>query len=539
MDSEDVPVLIAGGSLVGLSTAVFLGMHGVESLVVERHPGTAIHPRAALVNQRSIELYRSAGIEDMIIEASGHEFVQNGAVMSVESLGGREIDWYFRTINEGVEGLSPSSRLFITQIGLEPILTPRAKELGARLEYNTELISFEADDEGITAIVKRRDDGAERSVRARYLVAADGSHSPIRRQLGIPIEGHGTFSNSITIYFRADVQPLLRDRNLSVIYVFGPRLVGFFRFSKDGDAGFLVVNTAITEDGVRTTDLWTDTSDERCIEFVREALGDPEIDVEIENVQRWNSCAEWAARLHEGRVFIVGDAAHNMPPTGGFGGNTGIQDGHNLAWKLALVLDGTAGPGLLESYDAERRAVAEFTVEQAYTRYVLRLDPNLGKENLIPIVSEATVELGYRYRSDAVLLEADGDDSPVEDPATPSARPGTRAPHLVVIVNGAPISLLDLMGHTFVLLAGSEGQAWCDAAEAVATQLGVEIGPYRVGGVGSSLADDQGRFEELYGTGAAGASLIRPDGFVAWRAADADGDAEAVLRSALAQILAR
>jgi len=539
VDSEDVPVLIAGGSLVGLSTAVFLGMHGVESLVVERHPGTAIHPRAALVNQRSIELYRSAGIEDMIIEASGHEFVQNGAVMSVESLGGREIDWYFRTINEGVEGLSPSSRLFITQIGLEPILTPRAKELGARLEYNTELISFEADDEGITAIVKRRDDGAERSVRARYLVAADGSHSPIRRQLGIPIEGHGTFSNSITIYFRADVQPLLRDRNLSVIYVFGPRLVGFFRFSKDGDAGFLVVNTAITEDGVRTTDLWTDTSDERCIEFVREALGDPEIDVEIENVQRWNSCAEWAARLHEGRVFIVGDAAHNMPPTGGFGGNTGIQDGHNLAWKLALVLDGTAGPGLLESYDAERRAVAEFTVEQAYTRYVLRLDPNLGKENLIPIVSEATVELGYRYRSDAVLLEADGDDSPVEDPATPSARPGTRAPHLVVIVNGAPISLLDLMGHTFVLLAGSEGQAWCDAAEAVATQLGVEIGPYRVGGVGSSLADDQGRFEELYGTGAAGASLIRPDGFVAWRAADADGDAEAVLRSALAQILAR
>ncbi len=539
METEDVPVLIAGGSLVGLSTAVFLGMHGVKSLVVERHPGTAIHPRAALVNQRSIELYRSAGIEEAIIEASGREFVQNGAVMSVESLGGREIDWYFRNINEGVEDLSPSSRLFITQIALEPILTPRAQELGARLEYNTELVSFDADADGVTAVLKRRDDGVERAVRAQYLIAADGSHSQIRRQLGIPLEGHGTFSNSITIYFRADVRPLIGDRNLSVIYVFGPRLVGFFRFSKAGDTGFLVVNTAITDDGERTTDLWTDTSDERCVEFVREALGDPEIAVEIENVQRWNSCAEWAERLHEGRVFIAGDAAHNMPPTGGFGGNTGIQDGHNLAWKLALVLDGTAGPGLLASYDKERRAVAEFTVEQAYTRYVLRLDPELGKENLMPVVPEATVELGYRYRSDAVLSETDGDDSPAEDPAAPSARPGTRAPHLVVHVNDAPVSLLDLMGRTFVLLAGSEGQPWCDAAEAVATQLGVEIAPYRVGGAGGSLDDHQARFGELYGTGPEGASLIRPDGFVAWRSRADGREAELTLGTVLTQILAR
>ena len=230
--------------------------------------------------------------------------------------------------------------------------------------------------------------------------------------------------------------PLIGDRNLSVIYVFGPRLQGFFRFSKAGDAGFLVVNTAIDEHGVRSTDLWADTSEERCIEYVRLALGDPEIAVEIENVQRWNACAEWAATLQDGRVFIVGDAAHNMPPTGGFGGNTGVQDGHNLAWKLAAVLDGSAGPELLGTYDAERRAVAEFTVEQAYTRYVLRLAPELGKENLQPIVPEATVELGYRYRSAAVILEPADDGAMVEDPLAPSACPGARAPHLVVTRNG-------------------------------------------------------------------------------------------------------
>ena len=189
MNDEDVPVVIAGGSLVGLSTALFLGQHGVPSLVVERHRGTAIHPRAALVNQRTIELYRGAGIEDEIIEASEREFIQNGAIVSVESLGGREIDWYFRNINEGVENLSPSARIFLTQIGLEPVLLKRAEELGARLEYSTELVSFEADDDGVTAVVKGRDDGSERTVRARYLLAADGSHSPVRNSAGHPARG--------------------------------------------------------------------------------------------------------------------------------------------------------------------------------------------------------------------------------------------------------------------------------------------------------------------------------------------------------------
>jgi hypothetical protein len=375
-------------------------------------------------------------------------------------------------------------------------------------------------------------------VRARYLVAADGSHSPVRDRLGIPLEGHGTFSNSITIYFRADVRALIGERNLSVIYVFGPRLQGFFRFSKAGDAGFLVVNAAIDDDGNRSTDLWADTSDEHCVEFVREALGASDIPVEIENVQRWNACAEWAARLQDGRVFIVGDAAHNMPPTGGFGGNTGVQDGHNLAWKLALVLGGAAGEALLATYDAERRAVAEMTVEQAYTRYVLRLAPELGKENLQPIVSEATVELGYRYRSSAVIGEEDGDDAMVENPAEPSARPGTRAPHLVVARDGVPISILDVMGRGFVLLAGGEGSSWYDAAPGVASRLGLALDAYTVGSRGL-LVDDQGRFEKLYGIGPAGASLIRPDGFVAWRADSGGDDADAVLSTVLTRILAR
>jgi 2-polyprenyl-6-methoxyphenol hydroxylase-like FAD-dependent oxidoreductase len=506
---DDVPVLIVGGSLVGLSTALFLGSHGVPSLVVERHPGTAIHPRAALFNQRTIELYRSVGLEPAIVEASEREFEQNGAIVAVESLGGRELDWYFRFINEGVETLSPSARLFITQIGLEPILRERAEELGARLEYSSELVSLEADSAGVIAVVRSRVDGSERTVRGRYAIAADGSHSPVRERLGIGLRGRGVFSNSITIYFRADIRPLLRDRNLSVIYVNGPRLQGFFRFSKGGDAGFLVVNKVLDANGALTADVWAEMTDERCIEFVRDALGDPGLQVELENVQRWNATADWADCFQRGPIFIAGDAAHNMPPTGGFGGNTGVQDGHNLAWKLAAVLSGTAGPELLATYDAERRPVAEFTVEQAYTRYVLRLAPELGKDDLLPIVPEHVVELGYRYDPAGPISE---------DPHQPSASPGTRAPHLVL--DGG--STLDLLGRSFVVLAGAGGAAWLDAAEA--------------GRLEAHLIADP-RFGEVYGTGPAGAVLVRPDGFVAWRASEASDQPERTLTDALAQAL--
>src|SRR5262249_41020761 len=219
---NETPVLIAGGSLVALSPALRLAKAGVEPVRVERHPGPAIHPRAAMFNQRAIEIYRGLGLEQEIVDASRLEFEQDGAIVSVESLGGRELEYYFQNVNDGYETLSPSPRLFITQIGLEPILQRRAEELGARLEYSTELVSFEQDADGVSAVLRERKSGAERTMRARYLVAADGTRSQVRDALGIELRGHPSFSRSITIYFRADVRPLIGDRNLSVIYVFGP-----------------------------------------------------------------------------------------------------------------------------------------------------------------------------------------------------------------------------------------------------------------------------------------------------------------------------
>jgi 2-polyprenyl-6-methoxyphenol hydroxylase-like FAD-dependent oxidoreductase len=511
MDRE-VPVLIVGGSLVGLSTALFLADNGISPLVVERHPGPAIHPRAALFFQRTVELWRGVGLEEEILAASSLEFEQNGAVMSVESLAGKEVEWFFRTVNEGVEALSPSPRLFVTQIGLEPILRRRAEELGADVRYSWETVSVDEDGDGVTATVRHRDTGEEETIRAPYVVAADGAHSPIRERLGIPMQGHGSFSNSITIYFRADVKPLIRGRNLSVIYVFGPRLQGFFRFSLAGDAGFLVVNKAIDEQGELSADLWGDTGDARCIEFVREALGDPEIEVDVENVQRWNASAEWAERFQEGRIFLAGDSGHVMPPTGGYGGNVGVQDAHNLAWKLAYVVRGDAGPGLLSSYDAERRPIAEEIVEQAYARYVLRLAPELGKEGLHAMADDAAIDLGYRYGSDAVVSDA-GDDGLFVDPREPAAVPGVRAPH--VALEGG--STIDLFGRRLVLATADE--SWRSAADGLDVETRVIQEP---------------AFAEVYGPGAV---LVRPDGFVGWRSDGAPD--EGALTAALDRLLAR
>ena len=373
-------------------------------------------------------------------------------------------------------------------------------------------------------------------MRARYLVAADGAHSPIRERLGIRKLGHGSFSDSITIYFRADVRRLMGDRNLSVVYVFGPGLQGFFRFSIDLQAGFLVVNSTIDAEGNRSVRIGEDMSAPTCIAYVREALGDPDIAVEIENVQRWSASAEYAERLREGRVFVAGDAAHVMPPTGGFGGNAGIQDGYDLAWKLAYVLDGRADESLLDTYDAERQPVGALTTEQAYTRYVLRLDPALGKDDLMPIVEEATVELGYGYRSSAIVSETTDADALWEDPREPSARPGFRAPHVPITVGGVEQSTLDRSDTTSSCSRDRTGTSGARVRAQRVTRWAFPWNPYRIG---RDVSDAAGKLEALYGTSPDGAVLVRPDGFVSWRSSAAHANVAGELTAALDVALGR
>ena len=308
MPERHTPVLVVGGSLVGLSTSALLAQHGVRHLVVESHVGTAIHPRAASFHQRTMEIFRSIGLQEEIEAAAAREFAQGGAIVAVESLAGRELQYFYRSYNEGVEGLSPTSRLFITQVGLEPILRRRGGELGAEHRFATELVSFEAHDDHVRSVIRSRG-ASDEVVTSDYLVAADGAHSTVRQRLGVPMTGRGSFADCITIYFRADVKPLLGDRKLSVVYVNHPQLLGFFRFSFAGDAGFLAVFATFGEDGTRNANVAEDASAERCVELVRTALGDEHAPVEVESVQPWQASAATADRFQQGRVLLAGDAA--------------------------------------------------------------------------------------------------------------------------------------------------------------------------------------------------------------------------------------
>ncbi|UGS36400.1 FAD-dependent monooxygenase [Capillimicrobium parvum] len=536
---EEVPVLIVGGSMVGLSAALFLAHHGVPALAVERHGGTAIHPRAGHFHLRTLELLRSADLEDAVRRVSEAQFFPNGGINAVETVAGGETASYIADLNAGVEEFSPSRRLFVAQHALEPLLRARAEELGARLSYSTLVVSLDDDGDGVTAVLRDLATGADRTVRARYVVAADGSRSPVRRRLGIGMHGYGLLSHSVTIYFRADCSKLLEGGNQGVIYVFNDRLRGFFRFDRSGTSGFLAVNTLGDPREPGALDVTADLTTEGARELVRAAIGVPDIAVEVDDVAPWDATADLADRYRAGRILLAGDAVHPLPPNGGYGGNTGVQDAHNLAWKLAAVLGGTAGDALLDSYEAERRPIGRLTIEQAYTRYARRVVPELaGDEELPPLVDDLSMEIGYRYRSNAIVAEGDDDGALTEHPSTARGRPGSRAPHVVLARDGVRLSTLDLFGQGYVLLAGPQGAAWRRAAAQAAAATEVPIDVHVAGaGADADVEDAAGRLPAAYGLERDGAALVRPDGFVAWRSAGAvDGPAETlerVLRSTL------
>src|SRR4051794_24345563 len=320
MPDDEVPVLIVGGSLVGLTTAMLLGHHGVPSLAVERHAGTAIHPRAGHFQLRTMELIRQMGLEERVRAKSLETYSATGGIIAVESLAGRELATYVRELNEGVEGFSPTVRVFINQDALEPILRARALELGATVRNRAEAIAVDQDDDGVTVTVRDLDSGDERGVRARYVVAADGSRSPTRARSGIAMHGRPDLSHSITIYFRADCAELLKDRNEGVIYVHNPELRGFFRLDRSGGTGFLVINTVgadVTQDAA--VDVQSGLTRDRALGSLRTAIG-ADMPMEIVDVANWRAEAVCAERLRDGRVFLAGDAAHAVPPNGGLRG---------------------------------------------------------------------------------------------------------------------------------------------------------------------------------------------------------------------------
>jgi putative polyketide hydroxylase len=527
---ETTPVLIVGGSLVGLSTALFLSWHGIPWLLVERHTGTSIHPRLASLTTRTMELYRSIGIEPALRHVEP-PFSLDGIVPLLESLVGQELDRLMEDMSAYSTEVSPVRGSLIAQDTLEPVLRAEASQAGGDLRYATELLAFEQDEEGITATIRERASGTIRRVRANFLVAADGSQSEIRQQLGIAQHGAGTISYVISMIFEADLMELFSRRHALMCFInndtvpFGA-LVPYSGSAARPDLYRLDVPY---DPEIETVE---DYQEARCLALIRGAVGIPDLPIQLKTVLTWEMAARVSDRFQQGRVFLVGDAARVQPPTGALGGNTGIAEAHNLAWKLAAVLRGEAGPQLLATYDLERRPLADFTVEQVTLLSQQR--QNEGSQGIT--VDTLVVNMGYRYPTGAVVPEHDGDSPLIQHPSRWKGQPGTRAPHIVLERNGEQLSTLDLFGRQFVLLIGSDGHAWQEAARSAAEQLNV---PLDIHQIGSELVDVSSSFAVAYGVTATGAILVRPDGFIGWRSLAGEEEPEHVLKQVLSDLLCR
>ncbi|MFE4638607.1 FAD-dependent oxidoreductase [Streptomyces sp. NPDC056773] len=537
---RNADVLVVGGGLAGLSTAVFLAQQGVDCLLIERQPELSGRPRARGVHPRAMELMRSAGVEQEIrATPSARLLAENSGVVTARSLAGPELgtldEKYVMDVQADIGLLSPTGWALCHQGELEDVLRGRAERLGVALRFNTELLSVDQEGpegEEVTAYVRDRATGVGREIKARYLVAADGAHSTVRQSLGIPFDGE-VLGHYVNVHFRADLTEQLAGRRFLMCYTFNEQVRGALMPLNNTDEWLLhIVHDPESEP-------LSSFTAQRCAELVRAAAGVPGLAPEIVSVSPWESAARTASSFRGGRVFLAGDAAHVMPPSGGFGSSTGIQDAHNLAWKLSAVLDGWAGPALLDSYDEERRPVSAATVEQAVLRSKdrVRLDGREREPAHPDIVDDPLVWLSWRYSSSAVTSWDEGMPAGYGVWSGENyGRPGSRAPHLRLLKGGSEISALDLFGDQLVLLTGADNRPWLDAARTVSHELGVRLAVYAVG---SELTDLDDRWPELYGVTAQGAVLVRPDGVVAWRCGDAPVFTRNTLRSAVKRVLGR
>lgn len=544
MPSENPDVLIVGGSTVGLCTALFLSRAGISSMVVERRQAPPAHPRAMGIGPRTVEILRSAGLADAVDAQCVDMTGDNLQMFATPTLAEADLDAlskqapprddaFGRLTPQMLRGTCPQGRL-------DQVLVDAARAAGAHIEFGTELLDFVTDDDGVTARVAGTQWACE--IRARYMVAADGARSGVRDRLGIATNGPGVLGDPlISVLFRADLTELTRGHMFVMCDITTPKAPGGL-LPVDGSREWIYHFRYPRDSGRRPEDF----TREQCAERIREAIG-PAADVmpDVVSILPWQVRGLVADRFRRGRVFLAGDAAHVIPPVGAFGMNTGVADAHNLAWKLAHVLDGHAGAALLDTYEAERLPVAR----SALTQSMLRLeDPSLhwasgpeGRERRARAgaLNAPVVHLGYRYDSAAVLGAQPELPSSEDVEQDLDGSPGSRLPHHWLPGEHGRISTLDLVDHRFTLLTGPRGQEWLDALGKVAARLGLPVDGHRVDDGDDTAGETGTPWAAQVGIEDTGALLVRPDGFVAWRAESLDGAAELRLEQALATLLAR
>ncbi|MDA2038198.1 FAD-dependent monooxygenase [Bacillus cereus] len=536
MESNDVPVLIVGGGLSGLASALFLAKHNIEYLLIEWHPSTAIHPKAGGITFRTMELFRELGLEQRIRSAGktlencrGRIAVHTIAEANQEELAQMRVNQYGNDekLLQKIEEISPSKQTACYQIILEEIMLQEAKKLSGELSFYHEVVSYEQNEHGVIATIRDRETEKESVVHCDYVIAADGAKSKIREQLGISTEGRGTIGGYyMNIYFEADLSEFIQGDAFGFSMVLHPEVLGAL-IPVDNERRWIYHVSYDPLKGEQPEDFTI----ERCKQIIQTAIGSTNVESEIVSVLPWEATESTATKFQDNRIFLVGDSAHIMPPTGGLGSNTGIQDAHNLAWKLAAVIKGKANSKLLETYHEERYPVAKLTTD--YASSLLFRAAN-REESSLNIMDGLAVTVGYQYSSKAII---DDSDNPHRmDSVELNGRPGTRAPHFFGTYDGKEISILDLLGNDFVLLTISENRTWAEYVQNVSSTLGINIKFYSVGLRGDFIAQED-IFSKLYGIENGGSVLIRPDAFIGWRSEKEVVNLDVVLEEVMGNLL--
>lgn len=587
MSEIEVPVLIVGGGGAGLASSMLLSRLGVKHLLVSALPTTSNLPKAHVLNQRTMEILAEVGVADAIYEKSTP--AQNMAAMGwYAGFAGPDPDmgrriariesWGCAYSNLNWVQASPLRTANLPQIRLEPVMKARADELNpGMIRFHHELTRLEQDADGVRAWITNHGTGEEYTVRAQYLLGCDGGRS-IPRLVGIAHEGLGVIGYTATAHVSADLSKLARDPEVLIRWTWCPQIgemavlvpMGPNRWGPDSEEWVF----HITYPG----DALSKATDAEIEATMRLALGIPDQSITIHRITRWAIEGMLASKFRAGRVFLVGDAAHRHPPTGGLGLTSGIQDAHNLCWKIAAVLKGDAGDGLLDTYEDERRPVDARNIQRSMENTMGHLE--IGKafgispassaevnwaqvkrilsdrpedaahrsgalraiRRLSMEANELNVEYGYRYRSAAIVPDGTPEPAAIDDVRLyePSTFPGSPLPHAWIDDEaGNRKALMDLVGTgRFLLIGGEEGQDWC-AAAALGAANGLPIDAVRIGHLDGDFFDPRLAWAQFRGISSKGAVLVRPDRVVCWRHAGASDDAQAVLSSALRQVLDR
>ena len=542
MASSASPVLIVGAGPVGLGAALELARNGVRSIVFEKHPTTSWHPKTRNFNTRTMEIARGWGHATyQRLRSIDTPPGWKSPIRFTDTATGTE---YGRIESKGFEGpgpaVSPAEPIMTSQELIEEIMLDAARATGlVDIRFSTEvtaLLRGGATGDVDTAIeVRSRDTGEAAVHEGAALVAADGAASFIRNSLDLELIGFQKVAHIVNCYFRADIEPHLRGRRGVLLFVANERANGVLQ-ALDGCGRWLCQITVEPDD-------WSleRFTPERAAQWVRDASGIEDLVVEVLSIGLWQLNATVVEQLVQGRVLLCGDAAHQFPPTGGLGVNTGLQGMHNAMWKLAWYVRGLADWSLVETYEAERRPVSERITRQSFENSInvarIRAAIAEGADALPPdeLAVEARrygnhlgAEFGSTYDSPAVIADGTSPPPVLDDYSDylPSATPGARAPHHWLGRADSRFSTLDLIGTGFTLLIGPNGSAWRNAADEASEITGVPIDHYLIDAAGLT---DLGDFCGAYGIATDGAVLIRPDGHVAWRSATAPVDATTLI----------